>query len=74
MRNPTHLVEIGRDRNLPAGEGQRRTTVQRRMTARRVGIPLEVRQLAFQIAPIPERHLVEEFPTDGADQALHTGM
>ena len=34
----------------------------------------ENRQLAFQIRAIPERDVVEEFSTDGANQALHVGM
>jgi hypothetical protein len=55
------MVEIGRDRPGPLGEGQRRVAFQRRVTACRVVITLELGKLAFQVEGIPEQHLVEEF-------------
>ena len=68
--DPPHMVQIGRRHRMSAGEGQWRVTVQRRVRTCRVVIGMELAQLPFQIAGIPEQHMVEEFAPHGPDQAL----
>ena len=61
MGDPAHVVQIDRDRRVPAGEGQRRVALQRRVAACRIVVNLELCKLAFQITGIPERHMIEKF-------------
>ena len=68
--DPTHLAQIGRGHRVSAGEGQWRVTVQRRVSTCRVVVRLELAKLAFQVAGIPEQHMVEKFAPHGPDQAL----
>ena len=56
---------------VPAGEGQRRVALQRRVAACCVVIGLEVGKFPFKITGIPEEHKVEKFSPHRADQALH---
>ena len=55
------MVEIGRDRPGPLGEGQRRVALQRRMAASLVVVSPELGKLPFQDTGIPEQHMVENF-------------
>jgi hypothetical protein len=40
----------------------------------REGVGLEVGQLPFKIAGIPEEHMVDKFPPHRPDQALYEGV
>ena len=71
MADPAHMVQVGRDRRVSAGEGQRRTALQRRMAACGIVVNLELGKLAFQITGIPEQHVIEKFSPHRPDQALH---
>ena len=68
--DPTHMVQIGRGHRVSAGEGQWRVAVQRCVRTCRVIVNLELVKLPFQVAAIPEQHLVEKFTPHRADQAL----
>ena len=68
--DPTHMVQIGRSHRVSAGEGQWRVTVERRVRTCLVVIGLELAKLPFQVAGIPEQHMVEKFAPHGPDQAL----
>jgi hypothetical protein len=61
MGDPAHMVQIGRDRRVPIGEGQRRVARQRRVAACRIVVHLELSKLAFRITGIPEQHMIEQF-------------
>ena len=74
MRNPAHMVQIGRDHRVVTGEGQRCVARQRRVTACGVAIGLERSKLALQITRILEQHLIEKFSPHRADQALDEGV
>jgi len=41
------------------------------VAARRVVVRLEIGKLPFQVTPIPEQHVIEEFSPRRSDQALH---
>ena len=70
MRDPAHMVEIGRDHRMLTGEGQWSVALQRRVAACRIVVNLELGKLPFQITGIPEHHMVEKFSTHRPDQAL----
>ena len=72
--DPTHIIEFGPGHCVPAGEGQRRVALQRRVAACRVVVGLEVGELPFKITGIPEQHMVEKFSPRRPDQALHEGV
>src|SRR5262245_8978483 len=65
--DPAHLDEIRRLWRQVAGERQRRVAVQRRVGACGVVVTLELGQLPFQIAGVPERDMVEKFSADRPD-------
>jgi hypothetical protein len=65
------MVQIGQHCRLATVEGQRRVTLQRRVSAGRVVVRVELRKLTFQITRTPEQHMVEEFAPHRADQALN---
>ena len=69
--DPPDTSEIGRGHWLSTGEGQRRTAVQRRVTACRVVVHLELDKLALQVTGIPKQDVVEEFAPHRPDQGLH---
>ena len=70
MEDPAHLVQIGRSHRRSVGEPQRRTAPQRGVAAYPVVVGLKLGQLPLQITPVPEQHLVQEFPAHRADQAF----
>src|SRR6267378_2657389 len=70
MADPAHMVQVGRDRRLSTGEGQRRMALQRRMAACRIVVNLELGKLAFQITGIPEQHMIKKFSPHRPDQTL----
>jgi hypothetical protein len=65
------MTQIGQGDPVSADERQRRVALQRCVKACRVVVPLELGQLPFQIAGMPEQHVVEEFSPHRPDQALH---
>jgi hypothetical protein len=68
--DPMHMVQIGRGHRVSAGDGQWRVTVQRRVRTYRVVVRLELAKLPFQVAGIPEQHMIEKFAPHRPDQAL----
>src|SRR6516164_488463 len=69
--DPAYMVQVGRGHHwVSAGEGQWRVAVQRGVRTCRVIVCLELVKLPFQVAAIPEQHLVEKFTPHRADQAL----
>ena len=61
--HPAHLVQVGGEGYIPAGDTQRRLTLQRRMNARPVVVDLDLGRLSFHISrpwcaktrPTPDR-------------------
>ena len=74
MADPAHTVQVGRDRRVSTGEGQRRMALQGRMAACRIVVNLELGKLAFQITGIPEQHMIEKFSLHRPDQTLDEGV
>ena len=74
VRDPAHMVQIGRDRHVPTCEGQRRMPLQRRVATCRIVVNLELGKLPFQITGIPERHMVQKFSPDRPDQSFDERM
>src|SRR6516164_560366 len=68
--DPTHMVQMGRGHRVSPGEGQWRVAVQRCVRTCHVIVSLELVKLPFQVAGIPEQHMVEKFAPHRADQAL----
>lgn len=74
MANPAHAIQISGNHRASTGERQWRVAVQGRVAAGFVVVSADVSELSFQIAAIPEQHVVEEFSAHGANQALHEGV
>src|SRR5262249_11938312 len=72
--DPPDLVQIRRGYRLFTGERQRRVALQRRVSACRVVVHLELGTRPFQITGMPEQHLVEEFSPHRPDHPLHAGV
>ena len=74
MRDPAHMVQIGRDRRVPTCEGQRHMPLQRRVAACRIGVNLEVGKRPFQITGIPEWHRVQKCSPHRSDPSFDERM
>ena len=70
MGDRMHMVQRGRDRRVPTGEGQRRVALQRRVAACRIVVHLELSQHAFQITGAPEQDMIETLSPHRPDQPL----
>ena len=67
---PTEAMDVDPGGSHVVGQFVRRIPFQGRMTPFRVVVALEGRQLALEVALVPEHHVVEVLAPDRADHAL----